>query len=374
MEDAADARALAAEIKERAARLRLTPGLLDGALEEVRGAIEKVLREYDKLSRRRLGAFERDLDVVARRAQELEDAGRLSPRHARLMDQALLHTRRVHFWNARRVLGKLDKALEPAREWQKAVDAYRAFHRKVTLRVREAEDALQRLRSVPRPAVSPEEVARARASVEACNRAADAAWTAQTTRPLTEALKDLVAHPDVEGLGLLSVQEFSCLRELSDLLEAQADLGGGIGLRPLTHLVSTSEYSAAKWDRVFPQAAHARRKLQDLFHQLRPVVGGRYGTAVELVAPVPVLERRLAAWRRFPGADASPAWEDLAGLIASGRVASIQESARAYERVGDLAKRAFTGALAGEIKEQETELAAARKTLEKLPSPDSFSG
>ena len=372
IEDPEEARELAADLKARAARLKGTPGLMDGALEEIRGALEKLLREYDKMTRRRLGPFERDLEALARRAKDLEDAGRLHPKHARLFGQALQHTRRIHFWNAHRVIGKLEKALEPAREWEREAGAYRAFHRKTAQRVRDAEDTVTRLRLIPRPAASPEEVLRARATIEACNRAADAAWAAQCTRPLAEAVKDLVAHPDVEGLGLLSVQEFAALRELFDLLEEKEDLRTTLGQRTLSELVTTSEYSAAKWDRVFPQAAPDRRKLQDLFHQLRPVVGGRYGTAFELGTPAPILERRLAAWRRFPGADGVAAWGGLGDLAASGRIGAVQESARAYERHGDLAKRAFTGDLATEIKKHETELAAARKVLEKLPAPDSL--
>ncbi|TLZ51544.1 MAG: hypothetical protein E6K18_04625 [Methanobacteriota archaeon] len=369
-----EARTLAADIKARASRLRTVPGMLDGAVEEMRASIERVLRDYDKMSHRRQGPFQRDLEAIAKRAEELVDAGRLSPRHRRIVSTALQHARRVHFWNARRALTKLDRSLEPAREWQGSLDAYRSFHRKAALRARDAEESLTRLRAVPKPGVSPEDVANARAVIEACNRAADEKWAALTHRPVAEALKDLVGHPDVEGLGFLAVQEFSSLRELHDLFEANEAVRDGIGTKPLADLVVTSEFSAAKWDRVYPQATAERRRLQDLFHQLRPVVGGRYGTAFELTAPVSVLERRLAAWRHFPGAENAPAWAGLADLRASGKIPAIQEGARIYERHGDLAKRAFEGTLADEIKEQEKELAAAKKSVEKLPSPESLVG
>ena len=370
LETPQQARALAGEIKERAARLRTVPGMLDGALEEMRSSIERVLREYDKVSRRRLGPFQRELDVIMKRAEDLKTAGRLSTRHRKLVAQVLVHAHRVHFWNARRALTKLDRALAPLRSWQASFDAYRAFHRKATQRVRDAEDALAGLRAVPKPQASLEDVTNARAAIEACNRAADAAWSALTHRPVAQALEDLVAHPDVEGLGLLAVQEFACLRELSDVFEAEETLRDAIGTKPLADLVGTSEFSAAKWDRVYPQATLQRRKLQDLFHQLRPVVGGRYGTAFNLESPLPGLERRLAAWRRFPGAEGNPAWPDLVELRASGRIPALQESARIYDRHGDIAVRAFAGSLAEEIKEEEKELAAARKVLERLPAPE----
>jgi len=367
-----EARELAAEIKDRAERLHTVPGMLDGALEEMRASIERVLRDYDKMSHRRLGPFQRDLEAIAKRAEDLKDAGRLSRRHVKLVSQVLQHARRVHFWNARRSLAKLDRALEPARDWQASVDAYRSFHRKAVQRARDAEETLAKLRAVPKPPTSSEEVARARATAEACNRAADEAWAALTHRSVAEALKDLVAHPDVDGLGLLAVQEFACLRELSDLFETQETLRDAIGTQPLAELVGTSEFSAAKWERVYPQAAAERRKLQDLFHQLRPVVGGRYGTAFDLASPVSILERRLAAWRRFPGAEGVAAWTGLAELRGSGRIPALQEAARIYERFGDLAVRAFEGGLAEEIKKEEKELAAAKKALEKLPSPESL--
>ncbi len=372
VENAADAKALAAELRDRAARMRNLPGMLDGGLEEVRSAIERVLRDYEKLSRRRFGPFQRDLEAIAKRTKELEDAGHLSPRHARVVAQALQHARRTHFWNARRALGKLEKALGPARAWQSDLEAYRTFHRKASQRVRDAEDALARLRGVPKPGASSEDVAALRAAVEACNRAADDAWIALTHRPLGEALEDLVAHPDVEGLGLLAVLEFAALRELSDLIESDAGVEGAIGERPLAELVATSEYTAAKWDRVFPQAIHVRRRLQELFHQVRPVVGGKYGTAFTADAPVPILERRLGAWRRFPGAGDRPAWAVLVELRASGRIPAIQESAKVYERFGDLAEKAWDGSLAVEVEEQVKELAAAKKGVAGLPSPDAL--
>lgn len=372
IEDVADAKAAAANVRERAARLRSLPGILDGALEEVRSGLERVLREYDKLSRRRLGPFERELESIAKRAKELEDAGRLSPRHAKLIDQTLQHARRVHFWNARRALAKIEKALEPTRDLQKDVDAYRAFHRKTGLRVRGAEESLVKLRAVPKPPASKEGVAGLKSLVEACNRAADEAWSDLTHRPSADALKDLVAHPDVDGLGLLAVQEFAALRELYDLLEADPALKESIGTQRLAELVATSEFSNAKWDRVYPAAVHMRRKLQDLLHHVRPVVGGKYGIAFAPEAPVSVLERRLAAWRRFPGSETSPAWTALAELRASGTIPDVQESARIYDRYGDLAERAWEGDLADEIESQEKELAAAKKTLASLPSPDSL--
>ena len=372
LETPQQARALAGDIRDRATRLRTVPGMLDGALEEMRSSIERVLREYDKMTRRRLGPFQRDLEGIAKRAEDLAIAGRLSPRHRKLVAQTLQHARRVHFWNARRSLAKIDRALEPARAWQASVDAYRAFHRRATQRARDAEETLAKLRAVPKPSARLEDVAAARAVIEACNRAADEAWNAATHRPVGEALKDLVAHPDVEGLGLLAVQEFACLREFNDLLEAQEGVRDAVGGKPLAELVGTPEFSAAKWDRVYPQAAAERRKLQDLFHQLRPVIGGRYGTAFDLMSTVSVLERRLAAWRHFPGAEGKASWAGLAELRASGRIPILQESARVYERFGELGERAFAGSLDEEIKEQEKELAAARKVLERLPAPESL--
>jgi len=366
-----EARALAAEIKERAARLR-TPGLLDGALDEVRGSIERILREFEKLSRRRMGAFERDLEAIAKHAEELRAAGHLTPKHTKLIGEALQHTRRIHFWNAKRVLAKMDAILEPVRALHADVAVYRAFHRKAAQRVRETEESLATLRAVPMPPASPEDVAAMRALAEASNRTADEAWNRLTHRPTAAAIGDLIAHPDVEGLGFFAVQEFASLRELYDLFEEDAGLKESVGTRPLAELVTTSEYSAAKWDRVHPQAVHMRRKLQDLFHQLRPIVGGKYGTAFTLDAPVPLLERRLASWRRFPGTEANPVWGHLADLRASGRIPAVQESAKVYDRFGDLAKRAWDGSLADEVKEQEAGLAAAKKVLDRLPSPDAL--
>ncbi len=366
-----EAKLLALETKERAERLKATPGLLDGSLAEIHGALERVLREYPRVSRRRRSSFTRDLDGIAKRAQDLREEGRLSPRHAKFVGLALQHTRRIHFWNARRVLAKLDKALEPVRGWQEALDAYRTFHRKASLRVRDAEAELARQRSVPRPPVGPEEVAKFRALVEACNRAVDDAWVAQTHRPALEAIRDLVAHPDVDGLGLLYTQELACLRELGDFLETDAGLRDSIGARPLAELVTTSEYSVAKWDRVYPQAAHERRKLQDLFHQLRPVVTGAHGTPFAGDAPVTDLQRRVAAWRTFP-TGARTTWDDLVSLLESATVPLLQEAARAYDRFGELAVRAWDGRLAREIQDQEAELRAARKDFSALPGPDTL--
>ncbi|HEV8595372.1 MAG TPA: hypothetical protein VGR51_07580, partial [Thermoplasmata archaeon] len=183
VEDTAGAKALATELKDRASRLKHIPGLLDGGLEEVRSSIERVLREYGKVSRRRLGPFQRDLESIAKRAEELADEGRLSPRHRKLVAQALQHARRVHFWNVRRSLSKLEKALAPAQSWLSDLEAYRAFHRKATQRVRAADDTLTELRAVPKPTASRDDIRTMRLVIETCNRAADGAWAAFTHRP-----------------------------------------------------------------------------------------------------------------------------------------------------------------------------------------------
>src|SRR3990170_2748518 len=367
-----DAKELARRTREQAARLRDIPGLLDGSLEEIYGELERVLREYERLSRGRLGSFHKDLEAIAKQARELGDAKRLSPRHAKLVGAALQHTRRTHSWNARRVLTKIAKALEPVREWRQGLDEYRTFYRRRVQRVRDAEAALARLREIPKPPAGPEDVAAVRSLLEVCDRAVDLAWEGQTHRPVAEAIKDLQSHPDVDGLGLLATKEFASLRELGDLLESDPPVKDTFGARPLSELVLTSEYSVAKWDRVYPQAAHQRRKLQDLLHHLRPVVTGNHGSPFELGAEVHLLQRRVAAWRAFPGTVGAQAWTDLAALLQSGRLPIVQESARAFERHGDLAERAWDGSLAKEIEDQEAELKAAKKELAALPDPESL--
>ncbi len=368
----AGAKDLARLTKERAGRLRDTPGLIDGSLEEVRGSMEKLLREFDRLSRGRFGAFNKDLDAIAKRAKDLEEAGRLSPRHAKLINVALQHTRRIHFWNARRALAKIDATLEPVRLWRHGIEEYRAFHRTTAARVREGEATLEALRAVPKPPAGPEEVAKTHALMETCNRAVDEAWVAQTHRAVADAIKDLQSHPDMDGLGLLAAQEFAALRGIGDLFESDPAVGETLGTRPLSDLALTSEYSVAKWDRVFPEAAHQRKKLQELFHQLRPIVTGKHGAPFELGADVRTLQRRVAAWRAFPRTGEVHAWTDLAGLLQEGRIPPIQDSARMYERFGDLAKRAWDGSLAKEIEGQETELKAAKKDLAALADPETL--
>lgn len=367
-----DAKELARRTKERAAHLREVPGLLDGSLEELHGGIEKVLREYDRLSRGRLGAFHRDLESIAKRARDLETAKRLNPRHAKLVDAALQHARRTHVWNAHRALAKIAKILEPVREFRQGLEEYRAFHRRSIYRVRDIEASLEKLRAIPRPPAGPEEVAAVRSLLETCDRAVDEAWEGQTHRPVADAIKDLQSHPDVEGLGLLAAQEFASLRGLGDLLEAEPPLKETIGMRPLSELVLASEYSVAKWDRVYPQVAHQRRRFQDLLHQLRPVVTGSHGSPFDLSTSVHVLQRRVAAWKVFPGTVGANSWTELAALLQGGRLPALQESARAFERQGDLALRAWDGSLAKEIEEQEAELKAAKKELAALPDPESL--
>ncbi|MGH9390427.1 MAG: hypothetical protein ACRD1Z_12490, partial [Vicinamibacteria bacterium] len=329
--------------------------------------LERVLRDYERLSRGRLGSFTKELELIAKQVRDLREAKRLSPRHAKLLEAALQHTRRIHFWNARRSLAKIGRVLEPVREWRRGLEEYRAFQRKTGVRVREAEATLARLLAIPKPPLGPEDVAAVRSLLEMCDRAVDEAWGAQTHRPVVEAIKDLQSHPDVDGLGLLATKEFASLRELGDLLEADPALKEMIGARPLSELVLTSEYSVAKWDRVYPQAAHARRKLQDLLHHLRPVVTGTHGSPFNLGDDVHLLQRRVAAWRAFPGTVGAQSWTEVAALLRSGKLPMIQESARAYERHGDLAVRAWDGSLAKEISEHEAELKAAKKDLAALP-------
>jgi hypothetical protein len=366
------AKELARQTRERASRLRDLPGLLDGSLEELHDGIEKVLREYERLSRGRLSAFHKDLEAVAKRARDLEEEGRLSPRHLKLVDAALQHVRRTHFWNARRVLAKIAKALEPVRIWRRGLEEYRAFHRKTVARVRDADAALARLRAIPKPPAGPDDVAAVRSLIEMCDRAVDEAWEAQTHRPVAEAIRDVQSHPDVEGLGLLATKEFASLRELGDLLESDVPLKETFGVRPLSEIVLTSEYSVAKWERVYPQAAQHRRKLQDLLHHLRPVVTGAHGSPFELAADVHLLQRRVAAWRTFPGTVGAQAWTDLAAVLRSGKLPLLQESARAFERHGEMAVRAWDGSLAKEIEEQEAALKSAKKELAALADPESL--
>lgn len=368
-----EALALAQELRERATRLRETPGLLDGAVEEVHGALERVMRMHHRVSGRGVMTLVRDLEPVAAQAKELRAQGLLSPRQDKIVRQAVQHIRRVHYWNARKALDKLAKGLEPLREWRADLDVYREFYTAAAERVRAAEAEVERLRSVPKPPEAQEAVWNLREGVEACNRAADAAWSRLITRPASEAIADLVVHPDVQGLGLLSTLEFACLRELFDLFEAGESLKEDFGTLPLSELVATSEYSVAKWDRVFPRGGPDRKRLQELFHQLRPVVSGRYGASFDVHLDAAGMARRVAAWRRIPGGE-TPAMRELAELVASGRVPSIQGALRMYEEHGELAVRAWDGRLAEDLGVAEKELLAAKKALNALPAPDSLSG
>lgn len=366
-----EALALADELRNRADGLGNTPGLLDGALEEMHSSLERTLREHHRVTRGNVAALMRDLEPIGKRVKELRDEGRLSPRHAKLVSQALQHVRRVHYWNARKTIDKLAKGLEPLRSWRRDLDTYTAFYRQAADRVRNAEADLERLRAVPKPQEGLDEVEGLRAIVEACNRAADIAWSHQTSKPAIDTLEEIVAHPDIEGLGLLSTLEFACLRELNDTFEAHESLKEEMGGRSLAELVSTSEYSVGKWDRVFPNAMHERKRLQELYTQLRPVVSGRYGASFQARAPVQGLERRVTAWRRFPGGNAEP-MRRLVELLVSGRVPAIQEAAAMYEEHGELAIRAWDGRLEEDIAAKEEELAEAREVLKALPDPSAL--
>lgn len=368
-----EALSLAEELRERAKRLQETPGLLDGAVEEIHSALERVMRMHHRVSGRGMVGLIRDLEPVAARAKELRAQGLLSARQEKLVGQAAQHIRRVHYWNAHKAVDKLSKGLEPLKQWQADLDVYREFYTAAAERARVAEAEVDRLRAVPKPPEGQEAVWRLREVSEACNRAADSAWSRLISRPATEAISDLIVHPDVQGLGLLSTLEFACLRELYELFEAQGTLKEDFGSLALSELVATSEYSVGKWDRVFPRDASERKRLQGLFHQLRPVVSGRYGASFDVHLEATGMERRVASWRRIPGGDAT-AMRELAELVASGRVPSIQEALRIYEDHGELAVRAWDSRLAEDLGAAEKELLAATKALTALPAPDSLAG
>src|SRR2546428_10052176 len=126
-----DLRELGESVSALSTRLKKTPGLSEGHVEQIATAIERILRDYGGASYRQYRNLVRDLDEVAADVSRLEKEKALHPKFVRYLDASLLRIRKRDFYLGRRLLERLTKVRAQAKERDGLLEEYREGDREI---------------------------------------------------------------------------------------------------------------------------------------------------------------------------------------------------------------------------------------------------
>src|SRR3989442_8936228 len=167
---AEDLKELGESISDLTKRLKKTPGLSEGHVEQIATAIERILRDYGGASYRQYRNLVRDLDLVAADVSKFEKEKALHPKFVRYLDASLLRIRKRDFYLGRRLLERLAKARAQAKERDGLLEEYRDGYREIEPEITRLKADREHLRSVRSPAVSDAEGERVKTLPDSANR------------------------------------------------------------------------------------------------------------------------------------------------------------------------------------------------------------
>jgi hypothetical protein len=376
IESPEEARHLVSLISDLTERVRRVPALEEGKVEEIERSEDRILREYSEMSPRKRSHFLRDLSDLAATVDALHKDGIISEKQYRILELMIKKTRMRDFFVARRLLIKFAKPLELKKERDAKLERYRSYHRKIEARGKDLRSEIARMKSVPMPEKSPEDVAAAKSAIEEYNAAA------------THALVDFFAHaPCVEAISFAleasSVPELSVpapknresVKELVQALKEE-HVKGAFGKENMSKLVEAATYSEKRLEHFVKDFKWFQRQLQENAVWLSELTAARSNalriawpdSAEQVMKRISVIEPFLGRLPR--GERAVQALANLRGMIDAGDYGASLRSEAVYKTQGEAAVARFRGTLSEEISGQESELADIQRQLAELPGTD----
>jgi hypothetical protein len=335
------------------------------------------MREYGGATPRQRKAFQRELEDVASAVTRI--APRLPPKVVKLLDGSLVHARRTHFGEARKVLRKLDKPLGLYREMKGSLEEYRRLYRGLQQEAQDLQREAEVLAAVPKPPVGPGEVAGVMSLLQAYNEEVRRAYGALLEGPPARALSLLLEASSDPRTGVPHPGD----REEALRFVEYLDRGGTISALPgrgLGALLQASQASEARLAHLLPDPKGFRRFLQAQLPWVKALMEAQ-GKAFALSwnQPADTLEGRLDAiadhLSRMPGAEgALHRLQEIGALATSGTLWAAQAAEGIYRNHGNAARWSWEGTLETRVSSFRSKAEAIQALLAALPAPDDLSG
>ncbi len=376
IESPEEARRLVSEISDLTERVRRVPGLEEGKVEEIERSEDKILREYSEMNPRKRSRFLRDLGELAATVDSGHKDGILSDKQFKMLEIMIKKTRMRDFFVARRLLIKFAKPLELKKERDAKLERYRSYHRKLEARGKDLRSEIARMKSVPMPEKSPEDVAAARNAVEEYNEAAAHALVDFFAHaPCVEAISFALEASPVPELNVPAPKSRESVKELVQALQEE-HVKGAFGKENMAKLVEAAAYSEKRLEHFVKDFKWFQRQLQENVGWLSELTAARSGAlriawpdpAEQVMMRISVIEPFLGRLPR--GERAIQALANLRGMLDAGDYEACLRSETVYKSQGEAAVARFRGTLDEDISRHESELANIRRQLAELPGTD----
>lgn len=364
-------------IVERADRLKAKvdriPGMASGRFLEMRDELAKFIDATLRSGTRRRRSHERELDAVAARIADIQKAEPIAPRSFRVVERALLLLKRRDIGRAQALLRRLDRVLEPYREWREAEDTYEAGRRRLDREARDLRERERSLAAIPRPSRTTKEVEGWHGAIRELNARIEArlSWHLSNypSRLAIPVLRRLCVST---RLGLPRAHERAS-RDLEAIL-SEGPAREAFGDRGVRALVGATTMSGAKLTRILGDAKPLRRALGENVRWLKAMANVE--TFLAVFDPERAAEEvrvRVASTRDFfeelgGSGDVLDALRKTAESVESGVWSANQEASRLYRTHGELAKRARDRSLEREIEEVRGMAERLEDALRRLPA------
>lgn len=376
IETSGEARRLVSEISDLTERVRRVPGLEEGRVEEIEREEDRILREYSEMSPRKRSRFMRDLSDLASAIDSGHKDGVWSDKQFKILEFMIKKTRMRDFYVARRLLLKFAKPLEIKKERDAKLDRYRTYHRKLDMRGKELREEIARMKGIPVPEKSPEDVAAARATVDEYNDAAAYALVDFFAHaPCVDAILFAAEASSVQELNLPAPKSRESVKELVQALQEQ-HVREAFGKENMSKLVEAASYTEKRLEHFVKDFKWFQRQLQESVGWLSELTAARSDALrIAWADPAPQVVNRISViepfLKRLPRGDrALQAMGDLRRMLETGDYEVCLKSEKIYRSQGENAVARFRGTLDKEIAERESELTGIQKQLAELPGTD----
>ncbi len=357
-------------------RIRKTPGLEEGKVEEIEKGIEGIFRNYSNMNPRRPTRFLRDLNDVVLIVENAYKEGVITEKQRKILEITIKKMKMRDFYSARRLLMKFSKPIEVKKERDFKLDQYRSYHKKLENQSKELEDEIEKAKRVPQPELSTSEIKEAENRVKEYNAAAAGAFVNFIAQaPCVDAISMALRASSIQDLGFPAPKDRESIAELIRLLKEE-NVCKAFGSENLTKLVEVAGFSDKRLEHFVKDYKWFQRKLQENSDWLSEVTTqGRRTLEIQWLIPADAMRARIDTLmeflKSFPNADrAVNALSILDKMLKDSTYESVLKSLKIYKTYGNMAVTKFKGDLSIEIKDLEDDLADVKNLLEKLPPLD----
>ena len=364
------------EIRVLTEQLRRIPGMEEGKIEEIEREEDRIIREYSEMNPRRPTRFIRELSDLATSIQSAHDQGILSEKQVKLLELMVKKTKIRDFYAARKLLIKFSKGLDMKKERDHKLDSYRSYQRRTEAKGRELRAEIARLKNIPMPERSPEELAAVKHAFEEYNEASSSALADFFAHsPCIEAIPLALEASRNLALGFPAPKSPESVNALLKVLHEE-DVKKAFGGERLGKLVEAAGYSEKRLEHFVKDYKWFQRQLQENAIWLSELTAARSeALRIAWQDSTESLRNKVETFatflRRLPRSDwAVQALTNLAGLVQTGEYDIALRTEAIYKSHGESAASKFRGSLAGDIEKLEAELADIQSLMAKLPAPD----